>query len=644
MHLLEKLRADHAEITAIRRDIHAHPELAFEEHRTAAIVAERLRSSGHRNPHAGSARPASSACCGPAPVAAGHRPAGRHGRAADPGEERLQPPLPPRRADARLRPRRPHGHAAGSGGASGRNPDFDGTVYFLFQPAEEGRGRRAGDDRRRPLRAFSHGSGVRPAQLAGPAPRADRRASRPGHGLRRPFRHRDPGHGAHAAMPHQGIDPVLAGAALVQALQSVVSRNRRPPGRGRAVGHPVPCRRRLQRDPRRGPHQIGTVRAFRPEVRAQVEDTMQRVCAGHGRGLRCQRELRLPPRLPPDHQHRCRGRVLRPGGGRGVRRGQGESIDPKPSMGAEDFAYFLQEKPGCYIWLGNGPGEGGCTLHNPHYDFNDEAIPFGVAYWVRLVQRWLAVAASCARPAGLSNRVASAAKEDLLIGGDQASGRNSSAIACGVRVNASCHDPMKQPMRLFCLPASLPLIASMSPFRMLRRDLRAGELGLLLVALVIAVTSLTSVGFFTDRVAQALTREANQLARRRPGAGGRSRPRPGLSHRSQTGAACAPWCPPPSPAWPACRRGAAGWRQGGRRRPPAARHDPHRAGLNQPDAPATGIPAPGELWLDERLASALGAQVLATWSGWAPRVCAWRRCCPSNPTGAPTSSACCRGW
>mgnify|MGYP000246330254 CR=1 FL=1 len=65
-------------------------------------------------------------------------------------------------------------------------------------------------------------------------------------------------------------------------------------------------------------------------------------------------------------------------------------IDPKPSMGAEDFSYFLQEKPGCYVWLGNGPGEGGCTLHNPHYDFNDEAIPFGVAYWVRLVQRWLA--------------------------------------------------------------------------------------------------------------------------------------------------------------------------------------------------------------------------------------------------------------
>jgi hippurate hydrolase len=63
--------------------------------------------------------------------------------------------------------------------------------------------------------------------------------------------------------------------------------------------------------------------------------------------------------------------------------------DVLPSMGAEDFAYMLREKPGCYVWLGNGPGTGGCTLHNPHYDFNDELLTLGVNYWVRLVQQWL---------------------------------------------------------------------------------------------------------------------------------------------------------------------------------------------------------------------------------------------------------------
>jgi putative ABC transport system permease protein len=144
--------------------------------------------------------------------------------------------------------------------------------------------------------------------------------------------------------------------------------------------------------------------------------------------------------------------------------------------------------------------------------------------------------------------------------------------------------------------------------RMLRRDLKAGELGLLLVALIIAVTSLTSVGFFTDRVARALKLEANQLL------GGdivlvadhalKPEWRAEATRRGLRA-----WRAPASPAWRPSARGPAGRRQGGRRRPPAAGSIRIAPGLNQPDAPAPGIPARGELWLDERLASALGAKV-----------------------------------
>ena len=118
---------------------------------------------------------------------------------------------------------------------------------------------------------------------------------------------------------------------------------------------------------------------------------MQRVCAGVGAafGANVHFEYRrgYPPTINTVHEAefcaRVAGEVCGP---------DQVAVDIKPSMGAEDFSFFLQEKPGCYIWLGNGPGEGGCTLHNPRYDFNDEAIPFGVAYWVRLVERWLAPA------------------------------------------------------------------------------------------------------------------------------------------------------------------------------------------------------------------------------------------------------------
>jgi hippurate hydrolase len=195
------------------------------------------------------------------------------------------------------------------------------------------------------------------------------------------------GHGAHAAMPHQGVDPVLAGAALVQALQSVVSRNADP--QDAAVlsvtqFHAGDAYNVIPDVARIG----GTVRAFRPELRAQVEDAMQRVCAGIGAafGANVNFEYRrgYPPTINSHAEADFCAQVAAEVCGKAH-----VLIDPKPSMGAEDFRISCRRNPAATSGWATA-GEGGCTLHNPHYDFNDEAIPYGVAYWVRLAQRWLA--------------------------------------------------------------------------------------------------------------------------------------------------------------------------------------------------------------------------------------------------------------
>ena len=136
----------------------------------------------------------------------------------------------------------------------------------------------------------------------------------------------------------------------------------------------------------------GTVRAFRPELQDQAEVLLTRLCNGVATAFGVQVQLDYRRGYPPtvnsaaeaEHCARVAAGLV---GAAAVRR------DLNPSMGAEDFAYFLRERPGCYVWLGNGPGEGGCTLHNPHYDFNDALIPQGAALWVRLTERWMASAA-----------------------------------------------------------------------------------------------------------------------------------------------------------------------------------------------------------------------------------------------------------
>lgn len=192
------------------------------------------------------------------------------------------------------------------------------------------------------------------------------------------------GQGCHAAMPHQGVDTLLVASYLVLALQTVVARNVHPcesavvsvtQVHGGSALNVLPDDAVLR----------GTIRTFRPEIQALVEQAVERLCAGiagtFGAEITTSFDVRYPPTVNSAAETEVCSRVAESLLGREKIR-----TDDPPSMGAEDFAYMLRQRPGCYVWLGNGPDTGDCMLHNPHYDFNDEILPLGISYWVKLVE------------------------------------------------------------------------------------------------------------------------------------------------------------------------------------------------------------------------------------------------------------------
>jgi hippurate hydrolase len=202
------------------------------------------------------------------------------------------------------------------------------------------------------------------------------------------------GRGAHAAMPHDSIDPLPVACQIVQAFQTVISRNKRPldPAvisttmiRAGEATNVIPESCQLQ----------GTVRTFTVEVLDMIEQRMRRIaeatCEAFGVGC----EFTFTRNYPPTVNHARETGFVRELLGELV--GAGNVKEFEPTMGAEDFSYFLQEKPGCYFVIGNGDGThrtaghgaGPCMLHNPSYDFNDELIPLGGSMWVRLAEKWL---------------------------------------------------------------------------------------------------------------------------------------------------------------------------------------------------------------------------------------------------------------
>lgn len=375
-----------AELTAQRRDIHAHPELAFDEYRTADMVARELERYG-LEVHRGIAR------TGVVGVLRAGTASKMIGLRADmdalPLGEMNEFPHHSKH-QGKMHACGHDGHTAMLLGAArylATHRDFDGTAVFIFQPAEESEGGAAvmiedGLFERFPVDAvfgLHNWPGIPVGEMmVMPGPVMAGTCA---------FEIIIRGHGCHAAMPHQGVDSIVAGAQLVQALQTVVSRTLHPcesavvsvtQFHAGEAWNIIPEEVVLR----------GTIRSFKAEVQEDVERAVERLCSGIAAANGAQISVHFDHRYPPTvnsaaEAHFCQEVASSVFGKERV------LTDVLPSMGAEDFAYMLREKPGCYVWLGNGPGTGGCTLHNPHYDFNDELLTLGVSYWVRLVEQAL---------------------------------------------------------------------------------------------------------------------------------------------------------------------------------------------------------------------------------------------------------------
>ena len=375
-----------ADLVALRRDIHAHPELAFHETRTSDIVARELAAYG-LEVHRGLAK---TGVVGVLRKGSGGRAIGlRADMDALPVEEKNEFAHGSRHA-GKMHACGHDGHTTLLLGAArylAENKDvldFDGTVYFIFQPAEESE---AGADVmvkdglfiKFPMEAvygLHNWPGIAVGEMSVmPGPVMAGTCA---------FEISICGHGCHAAMPHQGVDTLVVASHLVLALQTVVSRSLHPCEsavvsvtqiHGGEALNVIPDDAVLR----------GTIRTFKPEIQDLVEAAIERLCAGiaatFGATIKVSYDRRYPPTVnSPAETELCRQAAGAVFGDAQVRR------DDIPSMAAEDFAYMLQVKPGCYVWLGNGPGTGGCSLHNPHYDFNDEILPLGISYWVKLVE------------------------------------------------------------------------------------------------------------------------------------------------------------------------------------------------------------------------------------------------------------------
>ena len=381
--LIEDIRAWQDEFTTLRRDIHMHPELAFEEHRTADIVATLLRDWG-LDVTTGIAR---TGVVGTLRSGSGNRAIGlRADMDALPLQELNEFGHKSKTQNCM--------HACGHDGHTtmllaaakymAQKPGFDGVVHFIFQPAEEneGGGRAMIEDglfERFPCEAV-FGMHNMPGYPVGSF------AMRPGP-MMASFDRFDitlRGIGAHAAMPHHGIDPIVVTSELVQSLQAIVGRNMDPLKSGVVSVTKFHAGDAYNVIPNEASI-AGCTRAFQPKVRDMLEAHIERhakgVAAAHGAEAMVSYERCYPPTVNTvDETELCAEVATKLVGAEHVNR------NVVPTMGSEDFAFMLEKKPGCYIFAGNGDGEGTCMVHNPRYDFNDEVTPFGAAYWVRLAE------------------------------------------------------------------------------------------------------------------------------------------------------------------------------------------------------------------------------------------------------------------
>ncbi|MES2040146.1 MAG: M20 aminoacylase family protein [Pseudomonadota bacterium] len=394
MKLIDPIVQFQAEIQQIRRDIHAHPELCFEEHRTSEVVAQKLEAWG-------------------IPIIRGLAGTGIVGVLKNGSSDRAiglradMDALPMQeintfahtsKHDGKMHACGHDGHTAMLLGAAhylSKYKEFDGTVYLIFQPAEEGGGgaRRMIEDgmfEKYPMDAVfgMHNWPGAAVGTFGVTPGPMMASSNEFEVIVR-------GKGAHAAQPHKGIDPIIVAIQMAQSWQTIVSRNASPLEsavlsvtqiHSGSATNVIPDEATL----------IGTVRAFSTEMIDLIEKRMRTIAEHTAAAFDAQVDFRFKRNYPPLINH-ARETAFAAEVMRSVVGADKVDDQVEPTMGAEDFSFMLQAKPGCYAFLGNGDGAhrdmghglGPCNLHNPSYDFNDDLLPIGATYWVRLAEAYL---------------------------------------------------------------------------------------------------------------------------------------------------------------------------------------------------------------------------------------------------------------
>ena len=388
MSTVEQLAPLHAEMTAWRQDIHAHPELGFQEHRTAALVAAKLEAFGFDEVHRGVGRTG----------VVGVLRAGCSARSIGLRADMDALPILEVNRFGHCSVNRGVMHACGHDGHTAMllgaarhlaaTRRFDGSVHFIFQPAEEGLGGAKAmiDDglfERFPCEAI-FGMHNRPSLEVG------RFAVRAGPMMAGAafFDIRVSGKGTHGARPETGIDAALAAAQIAVSLQSIVARNVAP------LDTAVLSVTRLHAGDAynvipQGAELGGTVRAFSRRVMQLVEASMRRVAehtaAAFGATAEVDFRALFAPTVNDPAEAEFAARICAELVG-------AERVERNPplNMASEDFSFMLEMVPGCYLNIGNGSGEGACEVHNPAYDFNDRALPLGAAFFARAVEARLA--------------------------------------------------------------------------------------------------------------------------------------------------------------------------------------------------------------------------------------------------------------
>ena len=394
MQLIEALRQSKSELQQIRRDLHAHPELRFEEHRTADLVARSLAGWGievHRGL-------GGTGVVGLIRAGSGQRAIGlRADMDALPIQE-MNTFSHRSCFDGRMHACGHDGHTAMLLAAArhlAASRTFDGNIVLIFQPAEEGG---AGADRmirdglfeRFPcdaVFALHNWPGLSVGQFAvAPGPML---------ASTNEFDIQVTGRGGHAAMPHLTVDPVLVAVQIVQGLQAIVTRARNPNDAAVlsvTMIHAGDATNVIPDVARIG----GTVRTFADRVtdlfELRIREIAEHTARAHGASATIQFQRTYPPTVNHPQEAQFAARVAD-----GVVGTQNVVRDVAPTLGAEDFAFMLKARPGAYLFIGNGDGShrgtghgaGPCTLHNASYDFNDELIPIGGTFWVRLAEEFL---------------------------------------------------------------------------------------------------------------------------------------------------------------------------------------------------------------------------------------------------------------